>query len=107
MGLKKSPVISDGISDLCSSKAMSIKLMIKIFWVLWSIEKLKVAYFAKSCWENPATIRFGVSWVLIDPFGELEQGRYEYSILKNRLLFRLKILLWIGTDTCLREETEL
>lgn len=34
MGLKKSPVISDGISDLCSSKAMSIKLMIKMFWGL-------------------------------------------------------------------------
>lgn len=66
---------------------MSVKLMIKVFGVLCSIEKSERAYFAKRCKENSATVRFGVSCFLIDPFGELEQGRYEYSIFKNRLLW--------------------
>lgn len=65
MGFKKKPnkqtEISDGIntSDLYHSKAMSIKSMNKVAWVLCSIQKLQIAYFAESCRENSATIDLG------------------------------------------------
>lgn len=46
MGFKKL-VIHGGISDLCSTNVMSVKLMMKVFCFLHSIENLQMVYLAK------------------------------------------------------------
>lgn len=51
-------------------------------------------------------MRFGISWALVDPLGELEQVRFEFPSFKADCFSDLiKIWLWIktNTDLCQRE----
>lgn len=40
----KKLVVSGGVSDLCSTNVMSVKLMMEVSWFLHSIENLQITY---------------------------------------------------------------
>lgn len=71
MELIKALITSDSRSHLCSRKTMSVKLMMKTFWVLCSIERLQRAYFAVMQGEFCNYQLWGV----LDFSVELKQGR--------------------------------
>ena len=43
----KKLLIHGGIADLCSTNVMSVKLMMKVFCFLRSVENLQMVYLAK------------------------------------------------------------
>lgn len=89
---------------LWSSKALSIKLIIKEFGLYVAWKKLKVAY---SKGTQGSSVTIGIYWVLVDPLGELEQIEFEFPAFKaDCFSYLLTVWLWIrtNTDQCQREK---